>query len=59
MTIFYTYPVTNPKKEDAVQSWNDAKDDTELRLSKMSTKLEEEKEQVSDKWGSYDLNPSI
>lgn len=41
------------KKEGAVQSWNDAKDDIELRLSKMSTKLEDGKEQASDKWEHF------
>ncbi len=43
----------NDKKEGAVQSWEDTKEDISLRLQKMNAKLDEGKEKAADKWEHF------
>jgi hypothetical protein len=53
-TKFEMYRIQlNDQKEGAVQSWNVVKDNVTLRLSKMSTQLEEGKEHAADKWEHF------
>ena len=43
----------NDKKEGAVKSWEETKEDVFLRLQKINTKLEEGRDKASDKWEHF------